>query len=282
MSVSFSAYVPSASSKTNDRSKSIRSSNTLDEKWNVIHTSHSHTTNTYVGFYSIFVGFFLFQNSFFKANSREEWEKNQRTTVAAGLMVKKTCHSMADENRGKRIAIRPPNQMYKCWVLIYLTENNNLHNAVRLSVVVCVRVARDVWMMAMMTIIICLHTHCSVFTYMRLTSRATWLDALARIRRKIEYECAFVCERRKIYPYLLQITSHCLWLIYWRALNTVFNFNYCGRSQRICINAVCVRVFACSCSAYSNLQIKSLIVFRCAIFSRLLLASMRSQRPTYW
>lgn len=104
-------------------------------------------------YFRVWFFFSFFRNNFFLKQTEERGTKPADNHRSRSNVEKKTCHSMLDENRGKRIAIRPPNHMYKCWVLIYLTENNNLHNVVRLSV--CA--AWDVWMMAMMTIIICLH-----------------------------------------------------------------------------------------------------------------------------
>lgn len=85
----------------------------------------------------------------------------------------------------------------------------------------------------------------------------------------------------QIYPYLLQITSHSLWLIYRRALNTVFKLDYCG--QPVWCACVCVR------SSPHTTKLNPSMAFRCRdLFLNIFdfsfvvpVASMRSQRPTY-
>lgn len=163
-----------------------------------------------VGFYSvvrIFVDFSFFFLSLLKQteelkrdrNMREKLQENEekkKTTAAnhrsRSNVEKRLCQCWhTHKNRRQRPAI-PPNQMYKCWVLIYLTENINLHNAVWRSTCACeyecshARSQRYMWifswMMAMMTIFKFIWK-CTTKQVAPLDSPR--LDALAWIRRKI-------------------------------------------------------------------------------------------------
>lgn len=153
--------------------------------------------------------------------------------------------------------------MYKCWVLIYLTENINLHNVVWRSTCACeyecshALAARQIylwiisWMMAMMTI----------FIYMKMctTKQVAQLDSTRCVGLNSSKNCwklmrRIFCGVKRCWAnsYLLQITSHTLWLIYWRVLNTVllfFSLNnlyyYCGQPTQRMNDEHTHMLFAC-------------------------------------
>lgn len=149
-----------------------------------------------------------------------------------------------------------PNQMYKCLSVNLFNRKNNISICISRNGCECERMRLDCWERDWRDVCV----DCGWWQWwrykckMRIISKSRNLTryALVRIRRKIQSEhwawasSWYVCarshvrvnaksyvmraiaeqnkkkEREWIHPYLLQITSHTLWLIYRRAWNTSF------------------------------------------------------------